>query len=78
MLGTLRLSTADATACRVEGHVGHKRQVPGPEYRGAQWTLVLGTHARPAARLNLGPVRNIPAQLVHVLVVYILYVVDAE
>ena len=52
--------------------------MPGPLDGGAQGPLVLGADTALAARLNLGPVGNVAAQALVVLVVDVLDVLHAE
>ena len=52
--------------------------MPGPLDGGTEGPLVLGAHPALPARFNLGPVGNVPAQALVVLVVDVLDVFHAE
>ena len=69
---------ADATAHGLHGHKGQQGQVTGVLNGRTQGSLVLGANPALASRLNLGPVRDVPAQPLVILIVNVLDVFDTE
>ena len=72
------LSVADTHAAVVISHKGHQRQMPRSLDGYPQDPLVPGADSGPAARLDFGPVGDVPAQLLHVLIIDVLDVVHAK
>jgi hypothetical protein len=57
---------------------GKQRHVPGTPQGASKVTLVRRAYATPAARLNFGPFRNVPAQPGHVFEVNLFNMVHAK
>ena len=69
---------ADPRATNVERGKWHQGQVASPMNRDAQYPLVFCADSSPPPRLDLSPVGNVAPVLVHVLVVDVFNVVNAE